>query len=428
MKIENDAADVTAGVRHGRTLGGPDRAPGRQPRLRQLGGADEPVAGRGRRARGAPARAPATPTSSATMKYGLTDVRNVLERASARETAARVAGGGAGAGRSCARSASRSSRTSCRSARCARRARDDLRARGLRRRRRVAGALPGPRRLGGDGRGDQPAAQGATSRSAASSRCAPSGSCRASARTSPGRSAWTGASARRSSRSRRSRAWASATASTSPGCPARQAHDEIFYERGARLLPRDQPRGRARGRHDHRRAAGRARRDEAAADADQAAALGRHRDPRARPGAARAHRLGDDPGRRRGRGGDGRVRARRRLPATSSAATTSTTCARRRRLRAAASAGGRGSDDVAGARAGPGARLHRLHGRRQDERRARRRRACSASRPVDADARARARARDVDRGVLRSATASPRFREAEEERRRRAARRAPTAA
>ena len=32
----------------------PDRAPGRQPRLRQLGGADEPVAGRGRGARGAP--------------------------------------------------------------------------------------------------------------------------------------------------------------------------------------------------------------------------------------------------------------------------------------------------------------------------------------------------------------------------------------
>ena len=32
----------------------PDRAPGRQPRLRQLGGADEPVAGRGRGPRGPP--------------------------------------------------------------------------------------------------------------------------------------------------------------------------------------------------------------------------------------------------------------------------------------------------------------------------------------------------------------------------------------
>ena len=63
-----------------------------------------------------------------TMKYGLTDVRNVLERASARETAARVAGGGAGARRSCARSASRCARTSCRSARCARPRSDDLTA------------------------------------------------------------------------------------------------------------------------------------------------------------------------------------------------------------------------------------------------------------------------------------------------------------
>ena len=61
--------------------------------------------------------------------------------------------------------------------------------------------------------------------------------------------------------------------------------------RGARLLPRDQPRRRPRGRHDRRRAADRARRDEAAADADQAAALGRHRDARAGAGAARAHRL-----------------------------------------------------------------------------------------------------------------------------------------
>ena len=37
-------------------------------------------------------------------KYGFTDVRNVLERASARETAARVAAGGAGQGAACARS------------------------------------------------------------------------------------------------------------------------------------------------------------------------------------------------------------------------------------------------------------------------------------------------------------------------------------
>ncbi len=44
-------------------------------------------------------------------------------------------------------------------------------------------------------------------------------------------------------------------------------------------------------------------------------ALGRHRDARARAGAARAHRLLHRAGRRRGRRGDGRARARRRLPA-----------------------------------------------------------------------------------------------------------------
>ncbi len=34
------------------------------------------------------------------------------------------------------------------------------------------------------------------------------------------------------------------------GVPGSQAHDEIFYSHAARLLPRDQPRGWARGRHD----------------------------------------------------------------------------------------------------------------------------------------------------------------------------------
>ena len=48
----------------------PDRAAGRQPRLRQLGGADEPVAGRRRGRGGPPAAARATPTSPALLKYG----------------------------------------------------------------------------------------------------------------------------------------------------------------------------------------------------------------------------------------------------------------------------------------------------------------------------------------------------------------------
>lgn len=92
MKIETDRADVTAGVRHGRTLGGPicigvvnkdfenwfdrmnpwpveEAIP--EVHLPRPGHADLPGA----------------------WKYGFTDIRNVLERASARETAARVAGG-----------------------------------------------------------------------------------------------------------------------------------------------------------------------------------------------------------------------------------------------------------------------------------------------------------------------------------------------
>ncbi len=93
MKIEKDRAFVTSGVRHGRTLGSPvalrienrdyanweDRmnpwpvdADVAEVHLPRPGHAD--LAG--------------------VQKYGFTDVRNVLERASARETAARVAAGG----------------------------------------------------------------------------------------------------------------------------------------------------------------------------------------------------------------------------------------------------------------------------------------------------------------------------------------------
>src|ERR687893_2279567 len=92
MKIEKDRARVTAGVRHGRTLGSPvamwienrdyqnweERmnpwpvdAEVEEVHLPRPGHAD--LAG--------------------VQKFGFSDVRNVLERASARETAARVAGG-----------------------------------------------------------------------------------------------------------------------------------------------------------------------------------------------------------------------------------------------------------------------------------------------------------------------------------------------
>src|SRR6478735_5015684 len=61
MKIETDTVDVRSGLRHGRTLGSPIAV-----LVADLVGAQ---------------------------KYGHDDIRNVLERASARETAARVAAG-----------------------------------------------------------------------------------------------------------------------------------------------------------------------------------------------------------------------------------------------------------------------------------------------------------------------------------------------
>ena len=92
MKIEKDAAEVTAGVRHGRTLGGPvaltvvnrDYANWEERMNPWPVEADVPEVHTPR---------PGHADLAGVWKYGFTDVRNVLERASARETAARVAGG-----------------------------------------------------------------------------------------------------------------------------------------------------------------------------------------------------------------------------------------------------------------------------------------------------------------------------------------------
>jgi chorismate synthase len=92
MKIERDRVEVTGGVRHGRTLGGPIAL---QVANRDYANWEErmnpwPVAE-------ATAEVhlprPGHADLAGTQKYKLTDVRDVLERASARETAARVAGG-----------------------------------------------------------------------------------------------------------------------------------------------------------------------------------------------------------------------------------------------------------------------------------------------------------------------------------------------
>jgi chorismate synthase len=92
MKIEKDAAEITAGVRHGRTLGGPIA----------LQVANRDYKNWAERMSPWPVDAvvdevhlprPGHADLAGTQKYKLTDVRDVLERASARETAARVAGG-----------------------------------------------------------------------------------------------------------------------------------------------------------------------------------------------------------------------------------------------------------------------------------------------------------------------------------------------
>ena len=92
MKIESDTAEPTAGVRHGRTLGGPIA----------LSIANRDYVNWAERMNPWPVDAaleevhlprPGHADLAGVRKYGFTDVRDVLERASARETAARVAGG-----------------------------------------------------------------------------------------------------------------------------------------------------------------------------------------------------------------------------------------------------------------------------------------------------------------------------------------------
>jgi chorismate synthase len=92
MKIERDSAEVTSGVRFGRTLGGPIA----------LQVANRDYANWEERMNPWPVEAdvpevhlprPGHADLAGVWKFGFSDVRNVLERASARETAARVAGG-----------------------------------------------------------------------------------------------------------------------------------------------------------------------------------------------------------------------------------------------------------------------------------------------------------------------------------------------
>src|ERR1700674_3307097 len=98
MAIESDRAEALSGVRHGVTTGGPIALmiPNKDWENWQrtmhveavqppdASGADRPIVTRPR---------PGHADLAGFVKYGHDDIRNVLERASARETAARVAGG-----------------------------------------------------------------------------------------------------------------------------------------------------------------------------------------------------------------------------------------------------------------------------------------------------------------------------------------------
>ncbi len=92
MKIESDRAIVTSGIRHGRTLGSPValRVENRDYRNWEERMSPWPVEADIEEVH---LPRPGHADLAGVQKFGFTDVRNVLERASARETAARVAAG-----------------------------------------------------------------------------------------------------------------------------------------------------------------------------------------------------------------------------------------------------------------------------------------------------------------------------------------------
>ncbi len=106
--IEHDRAEILAGVRHGRTLGSPILLIVRnrdwenwtsvmqvEPLSEDEAAALEAAAeGGDKRSTPVTRLRPGHADLAGALKYGFDDVRNVLERASARETAARVAAGG----------------------------------------------------------------------------------------------------------------------------------------------------------------------------------------------------------------------------------------------------------------------------------------------------------------------------------------------
>ena len=340
MKIERDSAEITSGVRHGRTLGGPIAV-----RV-----ANRDYANWEERMNPWPVEAevpevhlprPGHADLAGVQKFGFTDVRNVLERASARETAARVAGGALAKGFLAALGVQVFSHVTqigsvqapepdglapadfadvdaspvrCLDAEASKAMVEEINV--LRKRNESLGGVFEVRAFG----------------------------------VVPGLGSHVSWEERLDGRI----GMAMLSIQAIKGCgigdgfdlagrPGSAAHDEIFYSDERGYYRETNRSGRHRGRDDDRRAADRALRDEAAADAHQAAALGRHRDPRAGAGAARADRLVHGPGRR---AWWGRRCWRSCWPtptAPSSEATTSTTSAPPSRPTSGASDGSPGS-------------------------------------------------------------------------------------
>jgi chorismate synthase len=93
MRIETDTADVRSGVRHGRTLGGPIALLVANRDYANWEDRMNPWPVEGFEPEEVHLPRPGHADLVGAWKYGQTDIRNVLERASARETAARVAAG-----------------------------------------------------------------------------------------------------------------------------------------------------------------------------------------------------------------------------------------------------------------------------------------------------------------------------------------------
>jgi chorismate synthase len=93
MKIESDAAEITAGVRHGITLGSPISLRVRNRDWKNWAAVMGAAPASNKNTKKVTVPRPGHADLAGIQKYSLHDVRNVLERASARETAARVAVG-----------------------------------------------------------------------------------------------------------------------------------------------------------------------------------------------------------------------------------------------------------------------------------------------------------------------------------------------